>query len=65
MVATATQILHQQDFEATKQVECTLGADNILRINIDGVCVLRVRAKEECEIILRDDEAQYEHTTKV
>lgn len=52
MVATSVDIIHQQDFKAEKQCEVLVGADSIIRINIDGICVLRVRIEKGCELMI-------------
>jgi len=58
MVATALQILHQQDFIAEKQFEVIVGMDNIARVNIDGICAIRVRLTSDCEIVLDADTSE-------
>jgi hypothetical protein len=50
MVAVGTDILHQQDFKASHQLEVMVGSDRIVRINIDGVCALRVRLEKGCKL---------------
>jgi hypothetical protein len=40
---------------ATRQLEIVLGADRIARINVDGVCALRVRLKQGCQFVIRHD----------
>jgi hypothetical protein len=44
-----------RDLTATRQLEIVLGVDRIARINIDGVCVLRVRLKPGCQFDIRND----------
>lgn len=61
MVATATQILHEQNFIAEKELELFFGEDGLVRINIDGVCALRVRVNKDCRLKIHypDDESVY------
>lgn len=54
-VAVASEIIHESNFAAIHQVEIMVGADKIVRINIDGVCALRVRASQTCAIVIQDD----------
>jgi hypothetical protein len=49
MVATSVEILHQQDFAAKSQVEVMVGKDHVVRVNIDGVCALRIRMEKTCQ----------------
>lgn len=44
-----------RDGAAARQLEIVLGADRIARINIDGVCALRVRLKQGCQFDVRND----------
>jgi hypothetical protein len=37
---------------ADTQFEVVVGADNIVRINIDGICALRVRLKPGCQFVV-------------
>lgn len=55
MVATGIQILHQQDFQAETEAEVAVGSGRIVRINIDGVCVLRIRMKERSRFVYHND----------
>jgi len=48
MVAVASQIVHEQNFLAMHQVEIVVGSDRVVRVNIDGVCALRVRMQPAC-----------------
>ena len=49
MVAVSTDIIHEQNFTADIQVKVVEGADRIIRVNIDGVCALRVRMAQGCQ----------------
>lgn len=48
MVAVAAQILHEKNFKAEQSFEIFVGADKIVRINVDGVCAIRVRLGDNC-----------------
>lgn len=50
MVAVATQVLHQQDFKASSQVEVTLQTTNVIHVNVDNICVLRVRCEKGTQV---------------
>lgn len=52
MVATSVAIIHEQNFKATEQVEIIGGSDGVVRINIDGVCALRIRVMSGCKLDL-------------
>ena len=39
-------------WKATQQVEVIVGSDRVIRINIDGICVARIRCSSTCEIKL-------------
>jgi hypothetical protein len=39
----ATGYIQMQDYTAIKQLEVVIGSDRIVRVNIDGICALRVR----------------------
>jgi len=55
MVAVATDILHEQNFDATQQLEVMIGHDKIVRVNIDGICALRVRLPKDMKVLVQDD----------
>lgn len=40
------------DHLAEKQLEIVIGSDRIIRINIDGTCVLRVRLEPGAEYVI-------------
>jgi hypothetical protein len=40
---------------ASKELDIVFGADFILRVNIDGICVMRVWLDQGCEIAIRND----------
>ena len=65
MVAISTDILHEQNFEASKEAECYVGADSIMRINIDGVCALRIRLKDGCSVVYRNDTTEVEDLSTI
>lgn len=46
-----------RDSTATRQLEIVLGADRIARINVDGVCALRVRLAQGGQFDIRNDSA--------
>jgi hypothetical protein len=54
MVATGVQIQHESNFQAESQVEVVVGADRIVRVNIDGRCALRIRMTKGCEFQLTE-----------
>lgn len=49
-VATAAEIVHETNVQAEHQLEVMIGSDRIVRINVDGVCAMRVRCLADCEI---------------
>lgn len=49
-----TGFIHAMDHAAFKQVEVVIGADRIVRVNIDGICALRARMRDGCEYITDD-----------
>lgn len=55
MVATGSEITHQQDFRAEHQIEVMIGTDKIVRVNIDGVCAIRAKAEGNCKIEIHND----------
>ncbi len=54
MVVIATQIVHENNFKAIEEVQISIGSDRIIRVNIDGVCALRVRAMKNAHIVVED-----------
>lgn len=50
----ATGFIQMQDCTAIKQLELVVGADRIFRVNIDGICALRVRMHGDAELVIRD-----------
>lgn len=58
-----------QDMKAEKQIEILTGRDFVIRINVDGVCVLRIRQEPGCICEYTDDlsnlpTAHYSRTRK-
>lgn len=43
-----------RDCTAIKELELIVGSDRIFRVNIDGVCSLRVRLHGDAELVIRD-----------
>lgn len=39
---------HTIDMQASEEFEIIVGSDNIVRINIDGKCILRARMSNTC-----------------
>jgi hypothetical protein len=39
---------------ATRDVELVIGSDRIIRINVDGICALRVRLQGDALVYVRD-----------
>lgn len=46
------------DLTATRRLEIMVGADRIVRINVDGQCALRVWMTEDCQFNMRNDFAR-------
>lgn len=45
-VAIAVDVLHETNIQAVHGVDIFVGSDNIVRINVDGICVVRVRLQK-------------------
>ncbi len=65
MVAVATQVLHEHNMIAKQQCEVVAGLDNVVRVNVDGVCVLRVRCEKGTEVKLDDPKTEVDLTWTV
>jgi hypothetical protein len=39
---------------ATQDVELVIGSDRIIRVNIDGICALRVRLQRDVSVYISD-----------
>jgi hypothetical protein len=50
----ASGFIEMQDHTAIKQLELIVGTDRIVRVNIDGICALRVRLHGDAELVIRD-----------
>jgi hypothetical protein len=49
-----TGFIQAIDHTAIKQLELVVGTDRIVRVDIDGICALRVRMLDGCEYITDD-----------
>ncbi len=45
-------IQHELNLSASRQFEVIVGEDHIARVNVDGVCVLRVRCAKDAQVRL-------------
>lgn len=52
MVAVASQIKHETNFVAHEQLQISIGSDRVVRVNVDGICAIRVRMAKLCELEL-------------
>jgi hypothetical protein len=52
---TSVGMLLNLDMDANKHVEIVIGTDRVMRINIDGVCAMRSRIGDGCELVIRND----------
>lgn len=41
---------HTLDMQASDELQVIVGEDMIMRINVDGVCVIRIRMHDECKL---------------
>lgn len=48
MAVTGTQVVHEDNFIANTEVDVVVGRDRVVRLNVDGVCVARVRMTKDC-----------------
>jgi hypothetical protein len=44
---------------AQQQLELVIGHDRIVRINVDGICVIRIRVCKACAFDIRNDIVEY------
>jgi hypothetical protein len=47
------------DWHAKVQLEMMIGADRVVRINLDGRCVMRVRLEKGADLSIRNDLHEY------
>jgi hypothetical protein len=40
---------------AARELEIVVGADRVVRINVDGLCAFRTRLDAACELVIRND----------
>jgi hypothetical protein len=45
----------QNPLNAARELEIVVGADHIVRINVDGLCVFRTRLNAACELVIRNE----------
>ena len=48
-----------KDVVAYRDIDFMIGADRIVRVNVDGACVMRVRLNEDCRLALRNHIAEF------
>lgn len=50
-----TPIVHPPlpSLTATQQLEIVVGADRIVRVNVDDQCAMRIRLEEDCQLEVR------------
>lgn len=46
MMFGGVRITHELNLQADKQLEVTLGNDRVVRINVDGTCVMRIKCDQ-------------------
>ena len=49
-----TGFIQAMDHTVIRQLELVVGNDRIFRVNIDGICALRVRLHGDAELVIRD-----------
>ena len=55
--------MSERDYFADKEFNVVIGADRIVRINVDGMCVLRIRMEKDCVVKIDDRQSLPEETT--
>lgn len=64
MVATAAQILHEDNIQAHLIIEVELDHNRkMVTVNIDGVCALRISAEPGVTVRIDDPANEFEHVT--
>jgi hypothetical protein len=43
--------------EAEHEIEMTIGNDHVMRLNVDGMCLIRVSVARGCVLRIRNDSA--------
>lgn len=52
LICNKLKIEHTIDIQALHQLEVIVGHDLIMRVNVDGKCVFRIRMVDDCEFVL-------------